>query len=44
MDNQDINTLIARSEAITALLNKALADGADSVVLPEGYRIEDLEA
>lgn len=44
MNNQDINTLITRSEAITALLNKALADGADSVVLPEGYRVEDLEA
>lgn len=44
MNNQDINTLITRSEAITALLNKALADGAYSVVLPEGYRVEDLEA
>lgn len=44
MENQDINTLITRCEAITALLNKTLADGADSVVLPEGYRVEDLEA
>ena len=31
MNNQDINTLITRSEAITALLNKALADGVDRV-------------
>lgn len=44
MDNHSINTLITRSEAITAQLNKALADGADSVVLPEGYHVECLEA
>ena len=43
MDNQDINTLITRSEAICAHINTAVAKEAYAAAVPDGWRIENLE-